>query len=57
MAKIISRVTKATTKGEYLRTSIPHEIKEYLGIELGDILEWIPYKKNGERVVILRKLV
>ncbi|MEM2291894.1 MAG: hypothetical protein QXO15_12695 [Nitrososphaerota archaeon] len=57
MVKIISRVTKATTKGGYLRTSIPQEIKEYLEIEFGDILEWVPDKKNGEKVVILRKLV
>ncbi|MCR8486847.1 MAG: hypothetical protein NDP22_00330 [Crenarchaeota archaeon] len=40
-----------------MRTSIPQEIKEYLEIEFGDILEWVPDKKNGEKVVILRKLV
>ena len=56
MPKIISRVTKATTKKEYLRTSIPQEIKEYLELEIGDVLEWIPDKKNGAKIVILRKL-
>ena len=56
MPKIISRVTKATTKGEYLRTSIPQEIKDYLGLEIGDILEWIPSEKDETKIVILRKL-
>jgi len=56
MPKIISRVTKATTKGEYLRTSIPQEIKNYLDLNIGDVIEWIPGKRNGKRVVILKKL-
>ena len=56
MPKIISRVTRATTKGEYLRTAIPQEIREYLNLELGDVLEWMPSKKNGTKIVILRKL-
>jgi len=54
--KIISRVTRATTKGEYLRTAIPQEIREYLNLELGDVLEWRPSKKNGTKIVILIKL-
>lgn len=56
MPRITSRVTKATTKATYLRTSIPQEIKEYLELELGDVLEWIPNRKDGKKIVILRKL-
>ena len=56
MPKITSRVTKATTKEQYLRTSIPQEIKEYLRLQVGDILEWLPSEKNGKKIVILRKL-
>jgi len=56
MPKITSRVTKATTKEQYLRTSIPQEIREYLQLQVGDILEWLPSEKNGKKIVILRKL-
>ena len=56
MPRITSRVTKATTKAAYLRTSVPQEIKEYLELELGDVLEWIPSEKDGRKVVVIRKL-
>ena len=54
MPKITSRVT--TIRGKYYRVSLPSEVAEYLDLEEGDVLSWEPDKRNGKKVVVVRKL-
>ena len=52
--KITSRVT--TIRGKYYRVSLPQEVVEYLELEEGDVLSWEPDKRDGRKVMIVRKL-
>ena len=54
MPKITSRVT--TVRGKYYRVSLPQEVVEYLELEEGDVLSWEPDKRDGKKVMIVRKL-
>ncbi len=54
MPKITSKVT--SIRGKYYRVSLPSEVVEYLGLTEGDVLSWEPDKRNGRKVMIVRKL-
>ena len=53
-----STVTRIGGKGRerYLKTIIPIEIIEKLGLQPGDVLAWEIEERNGRKVAVLRKL-
>jgi len=53
-----STVTRIGGRGRerYLKTIIPVEIIEELNLQPGDVLAWEIEKRNGRKVVVLRKL-
>ena len=53
-----STVTRIGGKGRerYLKTIIPVEIIEELGLQPGDVLAWEVQEKDGRKVAVLRKL-
>jgi hypothetical protein len=55
MCALLSRTAKARPKSNSLRATIPEGIVEFLGLGLGDTLDWTMEFKNGERVVEVRK--
>ena len=53
-----STVTRIGGKGKerYLKTTIPIEIIEELGLQPGDVLAWDIEKRNGRKVAVIRKM-
>mgnify|MGYP005647351467 CR=1 FL=1 len=53
-----STVTRIGGKGRerYLKTIIPIEIIEELGLRPGDVLAWDVEERGGRKVAVLRKL-
>ena len=43
-------------KSESLRATIPKEIKEYLELKIGDVIEWESYIEKGKKYAKIRKL-
>jgi hypothetical protein len=57
MCGLISKTAKARPKSNSLRATIPEGIVEFLGLELGDALDWRMEFKDGKRVVEMRKVM
>ena len=51
-----SKVTQANTLSKSVRATIPNNVVKYLGLKLGDVLEWETFTQNGKRAVRVRKL-
>lgn len=51
-----SKVTQANTLSKSVRATIPNSVAEYLGVKLGDVLEWETLTQNGKKAVRVRKL-
>ena len=51
-----SKVSMANTISKSMRATIPNEIVEYLGLELGDVIEWESFMHNGKKHARIRKL-
>ena len=53
-----STVTRIGGKGRerYLKTIIPIEIIQELGLQPGDVLSWNVEKRDGRKVAVIRKL-
>lgn len=56
MVRKTSRVTYANVESESLRATIPKEIKEYLELKTGDVIEWESYTEKGKKYAKIRKL-
>ena len=51
-----SKVTQANTLSNSVRATIPNSVVEYLGLKLGDVIEWETFRQNGKRAARVRKL-
>ena len=51
-----SKVTMANAISKSMRATIPSEVVEYLGLKVGDVLEWETLIHNGKRSARIRKL-
>jgi hypothetical protein len=51
-----SKVTLANNVSKSVRATIPNNVVEYLGLKLGDVLEWETFTFNGKRAARVRKL-
>jgi len=53
-----STVTRIGGKGRerYLKTIIPIEIIEELGLQPGDVLAWEIEERDGRKIAVIRKL-
>ncbi len=51
-----SKVTYANAVSKSVRATIPNEVVEYLGLKLGDVIEWETFMFNGKRSARIRKL-
>jgi len=51
-----SKVTQANTLSNSVRATIPNNVVEYLGLKLGDVIEWETFTQNGKRAARVRKL-
>jgi hypothetical protein len=55
MRKVKSKLTKASSKFESLRTTIPQSGVIYLGLEEGDYIEWEQQIVNGKKTLVITK--
>ena len=55
MSKLTSKVSYSKRGYKSLKTIIPKGITQIIEIEHGDTLIWDVDKKNGEKVMIVRK--
>jgi len=51
-----SRIVKANSIASSLRATIPNDIVEYLGLQLGDVIDWEAYTEKGKKYARIRKL-
>lgn len=51
-----SKVTLANAVSKSVRATIPNEVVEYLGLKLGDVIEWETFVHNGKHSARIRKL-
>jgi len=51
-----SIVSIARSRGEYIRTTIPIEIRRELNLAPGDILDWEINAKDNKKFLVVRKL-
>ena len=49
-------LTKASTKSESLRTTVPSGIVHQLDLREGDTLNWTLKAENGELIVIIKPI-
>jgi bifunctional DNA-binding transcriptional regulator/antitoxin component of YhaV-PrlF toxin-antitoxin module len=47
---------KANSIASSLRTTIPNEVVQYLGLKLGDVVDWEEYQEKGKKYARIRKL-
>lgn len=52
----ISRIALANTKSKSVRATIPNEVVETLGLDVGDVIEWETFKEGGKQYAKIRKL-
>ena len=52
----ISKVTIARPNSTSLRTTIPEGVARIIGLNVGDILKWFIEVKDGELIVIVKKM-
>ena len=55
MSKLTSKVSYSKKGYKSLKTIIPKGITQIMEIEHGDTLIWDVDKKNGEKVIVVRK--
>lgn len=48
-----TKATKATSKTDSLRTTIPKGIVRQFGIEQGDSLDWKIEARNGDLIIVI----
>jgi bifunctional DNA-binding transcriptional regulator/antitoxin component of YhaV-PrlF toxin-antitoxin module len=51
-----TRVSKANSVSSSLRTTIPNEIVDYLGLKIGDVVDWEESQEKGKKYARIRKL-
>jgi bifunctional DNA-binding transcriptional regulator/antitoxin component of YhaV-PrlF toxin-antitoxin module len=51
-----TRVSKANSISSSLRTTIPNEIVDYLGLNIGDVVDWEESSEKGKKYARIRKL-
>ena len=52
---LTSKITKATTKSQSGRTTIPKEIMEMKNLKIGDSIRWIIEAKDDKIIVTIEK--
>lgn len=52
---LTSKITKATTKSQSGRTTIPKEIMEMKNLKIGDSIRWIIEAKDDKIIVTMEK--
>jgi bifunctional DNA-binding transcriptional regulator/antitoxin component of YhaV-PrlF toxin-antitoxin module len=51
-----TRISKANSVSSSLRTTIPYEIVDYLGLKIGDVVDWEESQEKGRKYARIRKL-
>jgi bifunctional DNA-binding transcriptional regulator/antitoxin component of YhaV-PrlF toxin-antitoxin module len=51
-----TRISKANSVSSSLRTTIPYEIVDYLGLKIGDVVDWEESHEKGRKYARIRKL-
>lgn len=51
-----SKITLANAISKSVRATIPNDVVEHLGLEVGDVIEWETYKEGGKHYAKIRKL-
>lgn len=52
----ISRIALANTKSKSVRATIPNDVVEHLGLDVGDVIEWETFKEGQKKYARIRKL-
>lgn len=52
----LSRLAKANTKSDSIRTTIPKKIVDDLKLDVNDVLEWRIDTEKGEKFARIKKL-
>ena len=56
LAKTSKVTLLANAVSKSVRATIPNEVVEYLGLKLGDVIEWETFIHNGKHSARIRKL-
>ena len=51
-----TKVSALSSRSRSLKTTIPIEVAEAMGIKAGSWLDWEIREINGERVIVVRKI-
>ena len=51
-----SKIALANTLSKSVRATIPNEVVEYLGLDVGDVIEWETFKEGAKHYAKIRKL-
>ncbi len=51
-----SKITLANTISKSVRATIPNDVVEHLGLEVGDVIEWETFRENSKNYAKIRKL-
>ena len=51
-----SKISLANTISKSVRATIPNDVVEHLGLEVGDVVEWETYNEGSKRYARIRKL-
>ena len=51
-----SKIALANTLSKSVRATIPNDVVEHLGLEVGDVIEWETYNEGSKHYAKIRKL-
>jgi bifunctional DNA-binding transcriptional regulator/antitoxin component of YhaV-PrlF toxin-antitoxin module len=51
-----SKIALANTLSKSVRATIPNDVVEHLGLEVGDVIEWETFREGGKQYAKIRKL-
>jgi bifunctional DNA-binding transcriptional regulator/antitoxin component of YhaV-PrlF toxin-antitoxin module len=51
-----SKIAKANALSSSVRATIPNDIVEYLGLRIGDVIDWERYTEKGRKYARIKKL-
>jgi len=52
----VTTLTKANTKSNSLRTTVPSSVRDHYGLKVGDKIDWHFDTKNDEIIVIVKPI-
>jgi bifunctional DNA-binding transcriptional regulator/antitoxin component of YhaV-PrlF toxin-antitoxin module len=53
---LTSKLAKAHSESDSLRTTVPEEVVHELGLKVGDVVEWKELRVDGKEGAFIRKL-